>query len=898
VARTWASGVVLALTLASLVTAAPGISVLEAGTAFAADGQSSGTRIPLILIHGLGGSADAFRAPGGVGLEQRLEQAGYVRGRDLFVLDYREHNNGDYVHVAADHLRTMVGAVLERTGSARVDLLGYSMGGLVARYYVGLAEAARVRTVVLLASPAHGSFAANIVKDAEVTQSYLDHCAGVPAPGGPSSVALAESARAASSTPLQYVFSQALKTFEPLLMRFLLDSRLGRRAPALEGFPDWLDRVEPERREGLFDLAQTPLGASRPEAAVDRDTDPDHALTRAYLNLLALNAARVRLQASVQGQTAAVGSPGKTGGGTGSGEPTDSAGGRAALYAALEKLTGWMGIQPEGLAIDRLLAERFTFRPGREYLGNYFLSTWNGQERGGRRQTAGANEVAPASSNSRPRYVVVAGTVPNLFSLAWPGVKPNDGAVEAASAWLPLGREDSFALLAGQGLATSHLGLKLNRQVVDLIVQELAPGGPAAVRRVQPLVRRWFRRDLEWGEAGSIAISRWAPTYLDVTPDRLKGHSGTLTIDLSRHGGLGQAAKGLWRTVVQTVRGNSGSAAARTPAEPPLVWAELRDSAGSGQTVPIKVTGAGRTWRVTLELPAFGEGTSTLRLGIRWDADKEALPQPDVAEIAYRVRFQPRDQPPAAAGAGTVGQGQGDTDHQGAASDAQPGTGAAATAGGPDSALAPLVWVRRGTKETTHRDAAEETHAAWSWDFGDGTTETDDDPNKLAGEREHVYGTPGRYRVTATSLSNLGRVLRQQAWDVTVGGDEARGNSGLVGAVTASVGQATRFAFETLRPPWLRLELEGPVKWVTRRPATYTVKVVTLPVPWVVRQKVTVDPARTFRVAWEKPGTYVVRAAVTVETTYRLPEGGIITLRNTYIVSKQVKVFTPALADL
>lgn len=889
-ARRLAGALVLALALASLNShpgaAAPTVSQ-----------PAEVQRVPLILVHGLGGSAEAFRTAGGTGLEQRLEQAGYVMGRDLFTLDYREDNNGDYVHVASAHLRPLVADVLDQTGAERVDLLGYSMGGLVARYYLGLpGEAARVRTLVLLASPSHGSFAANIVKDARVTQDYLDTYAGAPRPhpgeSGESAAPVAGSRMApTANTQMQYVFAQARNVFEPLLMGFLLQSRLGRQAPALERFVEWMDRAEPGRRDELFDAAQVPLSLDDPVIA-SGDTDPNRALTRAYLNLLGLNAARVRLQTLLQGRRV------------------------TPALKAVESLVGWMAIQPEGLAIERLLSERFSLGTGREYLANYFLSSWNGREQAQRREAV----VAPAPDGVPTRYVVMAGTVPNVFSLAWPGVKPNDGAVEAASAWVPLGREDTFHLLRGQGAATSHVGLKTNPTVANTIVRELDPAGPAPARRVRPLVRRWFWRDLEWEETGSVAVSRWSPTYVEITQERLKGQFGTLTVDLSPHRGLGGTLTGLWHRI----RGATRSTSSQQSSETPRIWAVWMDASGAQQPVPVQVTEAGRKWSATMQLPSFGSNPGTLRLGVHLDADRPGFPPENTTRVDYRIRLQPRDDEPAPAGAGQAapGQDQGGpagrdgTDHPPAAGEAARTAGPAETPGvgsstAKETGPVPLIVVRRGTKETTHKDPSEEGHAVWQWDFGDGTVETEDDPKKLTSEREHAYTAPGRYRVTATSLSNLGRVLRQQVWDVTIGGGMGGDGGPLeealtagsaagaaVGQIAAAVGQATRFLSDTLRPPWLRLELEGPVKWMARRPASYTVKVETLPVPWVVRQKVTVDPARTFRVAWEKPGTYVVRAAVSVETTYLLPEGGTVTLRNTYTVSKQVKVFTPTLSDL
>jgi triacylglycerol esterase/lipase EstA (alpha/beta hydrolase family) len=61
-------------------------------------------------------------------------------------------------------LAGLVDQVRAQTGAAKVDLVGHSQGGLVARYYVkNLGGAAKVDRVVSLGAPHYGTYVANIV---------------------------------------------------------------------------------------------------------------------------------------------------------------------------------------------------------------------------------------------------------------------------------------------------------------------------------------------------------------------------------------------------------------------------------------------------------------------------------------------------------------------------------------------------------------------------------------------------------------------------------------------------------------------------------------------------------------------------------------------------------------
>ncbi|MFJ5550777.1 esterase/lipase family protein [Streptomyces sp. NPDC093225] len=103
-------------------------------------------RPPVILLHGFTDNRSVFLL-----LRRALTAHG---GRHVEALNYSPFTTD--LRVAARLLGEHVEQVCARTGHDRVDLVGHSLGGLVARYYVQrLGGAERVRTVVTLGTP-HG----------------------------------------------------------------------------------------------------------------------------------------------------------------------------------------------------------------------------------------------------------------------------------------------------------------------------------------------------------------------------------------------------------------------------------------------------------------------------------------------------------------------------------------------------------------------------------------------------------------------------------------------------------------------------------------------------------------------------------------------------------------------
>ncbi|WP_098893494.1 MULTISPECIES: alpha/beta fold hydrolase [Streptomyces] len=104
---------------------------------------------PVVLLHGFIDNRSAF-----VVLRRALTRHGH---RHLESLNYSPLTRD--IRAAADLLGLHVEEICARTGHSRVDIVGHSLGGLIARYYAQrLGGDRRVRTLVTLGTP-HGGTA-------------------------------------------------------------------------------------------------------------------------------------------------------------------------------------------------------------------------------------------------------------------------------------------------------------------------------------------------------------------------------------------------------------------------------------------------------------------------------------------------------------------------------------------------------------------------------------------------------------------------------------------------------------------------------------------------------------------------------------------------------------------
>jgi triacylglycerol lipase len=116
------------------------------------DVEAAGT--PILLVHGLIDNRSIFAM-----LRRQLRQRGFDR---IWTTNYQVWTSD--VRIAARRLAGTVDAIREQTGYERIHVVGHSMGGLVARYYVQrLGGDARVHTLVTLGAPHQGTRAARLL---------------------------------------------------------------------------------------------------------------------------------------------------------------------------------------------------------------------------------------------------------------------------------------------------------------------------------------------------------------------------------------------------------------------------------------------------------------------------------------------------------------------------------------------------------------------------------------------------------------------------------------------------------------------------------------------------------------------------------------------------------------
>jgi triacylglycerol lipase len=116
------------------------------------DVEASGT--PILLVHGMVDNRSIFTV-----LRRALRRRGF---RQVLGINYSPLTRD--VRLAATELATRVENLCEQTGFERIHVIGHSMGGLIARYYVQrLGGDARVHTLVTLGTPHAGTLPAYLV---------------------------------------------------------------------------------------------------------------------------------------------------------------------------------------------------------------------------------------------------------------------------------------------------------------------------------------------------------------------------------------------------------------------------------------------------------------------------------------------------------------------------------------------------------------------------------------------------------------------------------------------------------------------------------------------------------------------------------------------------------------
>lgn len=119
------------------------------------DASAAGT--PILLLHGMIGNRSSF-----VVLRRVLRRRGFQR---VLTINYQVVTQD--IRQAAEELRRSLDMFCEASGHEQVHVVGHSLGGIIARYYVQcLGGDARVHTLVTLGSPHQGTRPAGLMPHA------------------------------------------------------------------------------------------------------------------------------------------------------------------------------------------------------------------------------------------------------------------------------------------------------------------------------------------------------------------------------------------------------------------------------------------------------------------------------------------------------------------------------------------------------------------------------------------------------------------------------------------------------------------------------------------------------------------------------------------------------------
>jgi triacylglycerol lipase len=140
--------VAVAVAAACTLLVVHAVAGAPAGTAAAPPHVPQDQPGPILLVPGYGGSVSELNL---------LARALRAEGRDVTVVRLPDNGLGD-LRVQARTVGQAASAARARSGAPSVDVVGYSAGGVVARYWVqDLDGRAQTRRLVTLGSPHHGT---------------------------------------------------------------------------------------------------------------------------------------------------------------------------------------------------------------------------------------------------------------------------------------------------------------------------------------------------------------------------------------------------------------------------------------------------------------------------------------------------------------------------------------------------------------------------------------------------------------------------------------------------------------------------------------------------------------------------------------------------------------------
>lgn len=905
-----------------LVLAVAAAAVPEGPAASARGVAAAGVagRRAVVLVPGPGGLGEAFwqrDEKRGTGLYEALVDAGFSPGVDLFVLTTGET---DFTAAVENDLKPLMDELGRRTDIARVDFITHSAGVLTARYYVDTVGGGGppVGQIIAIAPTSRGSWLVDPVRTAAFRKAMLSH-AREQARSGRSGSGAGPSGNHGSPPAEEQLIASLFDAVYPMYRKFLLQGRfLPVGAP--QPFGEWLASSDPALARDLADpLPPFGLGSLPGPGVVP--PGPGRDLSTSYYTRAALDAAgyvfqqtRPLYEVLAEEWWSAIVA-------TGDWVTTlaiwvAERAARLSFHVASQDVsriwqeavtrgfTALSGVDPLDGGLRRLVAEnvaginkgmaaQFLDAGGDAGLtGNVWLSGWNSSR---------------GRSGDVIRTVYIAGAVLPANSALASGALEGDGVVALGDAFLAAEADDEWHVVGG-GTAAGHLALPRHKEVAAAVLRALqwdvpagasgvgpvAAGGAVAAGGKRALGGRRSAGDKPWSARLSAPDAR--PAYAELPPDAFGSGAA--------HGASGAAG----------AAADAGGSKSRGPvlrAEVPAgspgawLWAWVTQEGGvrhkinighvaSGESRYISVGGAGSPPEAIVIGARHHRGG-----GPRWLPPRTRAAYDRMMKTVSTVELSfVSETPKGAAAIDLVPLGDGGPAREGADPAPPRAAGAPASArvapsGADGSAEAPrgasgaeagggeqepIIPVIRRSKQTARLQRYMKEHHYWEWEVGGATVHRDFSGNAV-GTFTYRFDAPGTFEVKARSMADDDTVLREQLWSITVGADDAAAR------------EEWEFTSYAPVPPTIDVNLEGPVMWVTGRPAQFHVTAhMAAPVYGRILET-GVDPGPAFQVIWARPGPgFPVEAAVYAVVLYDYPDGSTQTVQFTEVEQTEVEV--------
>lgn len=138
--------------------------------------------LPVLCVHGLWDDARSFEP-----LRRHLLGAGWRR---VEAMELKPNNGGAGLRLLAEQVRDAADRLLADTDAAELDVVGFSMGALVSRYWIQrLGGRERARRFISISGPHHGTLTAHLgwrpgAREMRPESPFLTDLGDEPAPWG------------------------------------------------------------------------------------------------------------------------------------------------------------------------------------------------------------------------------------------------------------------------------------------------------------------------------------------------------------------------------------------------------------------------------------------------------------------------------------------------------------------------------------------------------------------------------------------------------------------------------------------------------------------------------------------------------------------------------------------